>query len=407
MRTSICVALLVLHTSSVAAQVRTTVYASGFVQPLAIVQDPTNPTIQFVLEQRGRIRVVQSGSVLSTDFLDISSSVRSGGEQGLLGMAFPPDSQTTGRFFINFTDTNGNTVVARFRRSTNPLVADPSSRFDLRWNGPGGPALIEQPFANHNGGHLAFGPDGFLYIGMGDGGSANDPGNRAQDRSTLLGKILRIDVNVPDDHPIGYTIPPHNPFTGGGARPEIWSIGWRNPWRFTFDDVNRGGTGAIVAGDVGQNMWEEVNYEPRGRGGRNYGWRNREGAHDNVTTIPPAFTPLIEPIHEYNHSVGSSITGGYVYRGLAIPSMRGRYFFADFIRSRVWSMGLLVDANGEASAFDVVEHTTALGGSATLAGVSSFGVDADGELFIVSYGGGAILKIVGTVAPPANLRIIR
>jgi glucose/arabinose dehydrogenase len=407
MRMLIFAMVVVLHSSVAAAQLRAVVYASGFVQPLAIVQDPTNPGIQFVLEQRGRIRVIQNGNVLSTDFLDLSSSVLAGGEQGLLGLAFPPDAQTTGRFFVNFTDTNGNTVVARFRRSANPLVADPASRFDLRWNGPGGPAVIDQPFTNHNGGHMAFGPDGFLYIGMGDGGSGNDPGHRAQDRSTLLGKMLRIDVSVADSHPTGYTIPPDNPFIGGGARPEVWSFGWRNPWRFAFDDVTRGGTGAMVAGDVGQNAWEEVNYEPRARGGRNYGWRNREGAHDNVTSLPPAFTPLIDPIHEYDHATGSSITGGFVYRGDAIPSMRGRYLFADFIRSRVWSLGLLLDANGEARATDVVEHTDALGGSASLANVASFGIDAEGELFIVSYGRGVILRIVSTVTPPTNLRIIR
>jgi glucose/arabinose dehydrogenase len=407
MRTLIFVLLLVFHASYATAQLRAIVYASGFAQPLAIVQDPTNPAVQFVLEQAGRIRVVQNGTVLPTDFLDLSPAVRAGGEQGLLGMAFPPDAATSGRFFVNFTNPDGHTVVARFKRSSNPLVADPASRFDLRWNGPSNPAIIEQPFTNHNGGHLAFGPDGFLYIGMGDGGSANDPAHRAQDGTTLLGKMLRIDVNVPDDHPIGYTIPTGNPFVGTAARPEIWSVGWRNPWRFTFDDVNRGGTGAMIAGDVGQNAWEEINYEPRGAGGRNYGWRNREGAHDNVTTRPPAFTPLIDPIHEYSHAVGSSITGGYIYRGQALPSMRGRYFFADFIRSRVWSMNIVVEANGEARAVDVVEHTGDLGGSSNLANVASFGVDADGELFIVSYGSGVIHRIVSAIPPPTNLRIIR
>jgi glucose/arabinose dehydrogenase len=241
---------------------------------------------------------------------------------------------------------------------------------------------------------------------MGDGGSGNDPNHFAQDRSTLLGKMLRVDVGVLDTHPIGYVVPADNPFLSGGARPEVWSFGWRNPWRYSFDDPARGGSGAMIAADVGQNQWEEVNYEPRGRAGRNYGWRNREGAHNNVTTQPPAFTPLTEPIHEYDHSVGSSITGGYVYRGV-FHTFRGRYFFADFIRSRVWSMALTVGQNGEAQASDVREHTGELGGTSELANVASFGVDAAGELYIVSYGRGVILRIVQPPATPTNLRIIR
>jgi glucose/arabinose dehydrogenase len=409
MRITFLAALVIAMTASEAtAQVRARVYASGFTQPLAFVQDPADPAVQFVVEQAGRIRVIRSGTVLDTDFLNIVSAVRSGGEQGLLGLAFPSDAATTGRFYVNFTNTDGHTVIARFRRTSNPVVADASSRFDLRWNGASGPALIQQPFANHNGGHLAFGPDGYLYVGLGDGGSGNDPNHFAQNPAALLGKMLRVDVNVPDSHPIGYVVPGDNPFVNSGARPEIWSFGWRNPWRYTFDDISRGGTGALVAGDVGQNAWEEVNYEPRGRGGRNYGWRNREGAHDNVTSLPPAFTPLTDPIHEYDHSQGSSITGGYVYRGAALgPTFRGRYFFADFIRSRVWSLALTVGSGGEASASDVREHTAELGGVTELSNVASFGVDSEGELYIVSYGRGVILNIVSTLSPPTNLRIIR
>ncbi|HVL66190.1 MAG TPA: PQQ-dependent sugar dehydrogenase [Vicinamibacterales bacterium] len=390
------------------AQLRVRVHASGFTQPVAFVQDPADPAVQFVVEQRGRIRVVRSGEVLAVDFLDLTSAVRSGGEQGLLGLAFPPDAGLTGRFYVNFTDTNGHTVVARFRRSANPLVADASSRFDLRWNGAGGPAVIQQPFGNHNGGHLAFGPDGFLYIGLGDGGSANDPGHLAQDRGSLLGKMLRIDVSVPDAHPVGYVVPPDNPFVAGGARPEVWSFGWRNPWRYGFDDPSRGGTGALIVGDVGQNRFEEIDYEPRGRGGRNYGWRNREGAHDHVTSLPPAFLPLVDPVHEYDHGAGRSVTGGFVYRGEALgASFRGRYFFGDFITSRVWSLALTVDAAGEGRASDLREHTVELGGASQLAGVSSFGVDANGELYIVSYNRGVILKVLGVPGTPASLRIIR
>ena len=398
--------LLLLGTSDATAQLTTRVHASGFTQPVAFLQDPADPSVQFVVQQQGRIRVVREGNVQAADFLDLTPVVLSGGERGLLGMAFPADAAASGRFYVNFTNSEGHTVIARFRRSSNPLVADPASRFDLRWNGASAPAVIQQPFSNHNGGHLAFGPDGFLYVGLGDGGSGNDPDHRAQDRTTLLGKMLRVDVNVPDSHPVGYVVPGDNPFVSGGARPEVWSFGWRNPWRYGFDDPARGGTGALIAGDVGQGAWEEVNYEPPGRGGRNYGWRNREGAHDNVTSRPPAFTPLTDPVHEYSHALGSSITGGVIYRG-ASADLRGRYFFADFISSRVWSLALTVQASGEATASDVREHTSELGGTSELANVSSFGVDAVGELYIVSYGRGVILRVVAPPSAPTNLRIIR
>ncbi len=400
--------VLVFIASIAEAQLRTRTFVSGFTQPVAFVQDPADRSVQFVVEQRGRIRVVRNGTIQTPDFLDLQAVTLTGGERGLLGLAFSPDAGISGRFFVNFTNRDGHTVVARFRRSSNPLIADASSRFDLRWNGPSGAALITQPFANHNGGHLAFGPDGFLYVGLGDGGSANDPDHRAQDRTTLLGKMLRVDVNVPDSHAIGYVVPSGNPFVGGGARPEVWSFGWRNPWRYNFDDPALGGTGALLAADVGQGRWEEVNYEPSGRGGRNYGWRNREGAHDNVTSLPPAYTPLVDPVHEYDRSVGQSITGGYIYRGTSLgPSYRGRYFFADFITSRVWSMALVPGENGEARANDVREITTELGGPSQLSSVSSFGVDTDGELYVVSYNRGMVLRILGPPGTPGGLRIIR
>lgn len=395
--------VLALHAQN---PLRARLYVSGLTQPVAIVQDPRDPAVQFVLEQAGRIRAIRSGAILPADFLDLRDAVSAGGERGLLGMAVEPAGDGA-RVFVNFTNRTGDTVVARFRRSTNPLAADSSSRFDLRLGGTG---TVPQPFSNHNGGHLAFGPDGYLYIGLGDGGSGDDPAHRAQDPAELLGKMLRIDASVPDTHPSGYTVPSDNPFVRGGARPEIWSFGLRNPWRYSFDDPARGGTGALVIGDVGQDEWEEVDYEPRGRGGRNYGWRNREGAHDNVVTRPPAFTPLVDPIHEYSHQVGQSITGGYVYRGRALgPDYVGRYFFADFVRGRVWSLGLTVGSDGEARSAGVVEHTAELGGS-ELGSISSFGVDADGELFLVSYSRGAVLQIVGPLAPPpapTGLRIIR
>ena len=389
--------------------VRAQQYATGFAAPVAFIQDPADRTVQFVVEQGGRIRALRNGVVEAADFLDLRSVVRFAGEQGLLGLAFAPDPGSGGRFYVNFINAAGNTVVARFRRSAaNPLVADPSSRFDLRFNAIDGVhPFIAQPFSNHNGGHMAFGPDGFLYIGMGDGGSGNDPDHLAQDRRSLLGKMLRIDVNVPDTDATGFAIPPDNPFRNGTAFPEIWSFGLRNPWRWSFDDVALGGTGALIIADVGQSAWEEVNYEPRGRGGRNYGWRNREGAHDNVTSRPPAFTPLVDPIHEYGRTSGGSITGGFVYRGKSMGGQRERYFFGDFISSRVWSVGLSIDANGEARVTDLREHTTELGGTTQLSGVSSFGVDADGELYILSYNRGVIFKLVGIPSPPANLRIIK
>ena len=386
------------------AQLRATVYASGFVNPVAFVQDPADPSLQFVVEQAGRVRALRNGTVLAADFLNLSGVVRAGGEQGLLGMAIAAD----GRAYVNFTNSAGHTVIARFRRSADPAVANAGSRFDLRL-GPGGSAVIPQPFANHNGGHLAFGSDGFLYIGLGDGGSGNDPQHLAQSRTSLLGKMLRIDVDVPDNHPTGYVVPQDNPFVSTSTTlPEIWAFGLRNPWRYAFDSA----TGALIVGDVGQGAWEEINYEPAGRGGRNYGWRNREGAHDNVTSLPPAYLPLVDPIHEYDHSLGSSITGGIVYRGTALGAAhRGRYFFGDFIRSRVWSIGLTVNAStGEAVASGRTEHTAELGGSAELGGVASFGVDANQEMYIVSYSRGAVLRVVGTSAAPpapASLRIIR
>jgi glucose/arabinose dehydrogenase len=367
-----------------------------------------------VVQQDGHVRVVRGATVLPSDFIDLSAAIVAGGEQGLLGFAFPPDTVTSGRFFVDFTNRAGDTVVARFRRPNNGVSADASTRFDLRWGGAGGPSFIAQPFANHNGGHLAFGPDGFLYIGLGDGGSGDDPDHRAQNPSELLGKMLRIDVGVADTHPSGYQVPAGNPFAAGApiaARPEIWAFGLRNPWRYSFDDPARGGTGALVIGDVGQNRYEEIDYEPANRGGRNYGWRNREGLHDNVTSRPPAYLPLVDPIFEYDHSAGQSITGGYVYRGAALPaSFKGRYFFADFVKGRVWSIALSVDGGGEARASALIEHTAELSASAPFGGVSAFGVDADGELYLVSYTLGRVFKIIGAPAAPAvpsGLRIVR
>jgi glucose/arabinose dehydrogenase len=407
MRALVLVVCLVVCPSAAAeAQLRTVVYASGFSSPIAFEQDPSDSAMQYVAEQRGVIRVVRNGVVQPTPFLDISSLVLCCGERGLLGLAFPPDYGSSGRFYVNYTRVgDGRVVVARYRRSVNPLVAE-SQGVRLVWST--GEDSIRHPQSNHNAGCMTFGADGYLYIAQGDGGGGGDPENNAQNENELLGKMLRIDVNVPDGHPQGFAIPPGN---AGLPRPEIWSLGWRNPWKFSFDDPSRGGTGAMLVADVGQGAWEEIDYEPAGRSGRNYGWRVREGAHPYTGSTTAS---LVDPVFEYDHAVGRSITGGYVYRGMAIPGVRGRYFFADYATRRVWSLALRINATtGEASpstAADLVEHTADLGGSSVLGGISSFGVDAAGELHIVSYSSGTILKVVGvTTAPaaPTNVRIVR
>ena len=389
--------------SPASGQLRAATAVQGLTQPVAFVQDPSDPAVQYVVEQGGRVRVVQNGTVLGDDFLSLAGSISTGGERGLLGLAMPADYGASGRAYVNFTDVNGHTVVARFTGSaSNRLVADPASRLDLLWST--GERVIRQPFANHNGGNLAFGPDGYLYIGMGDGGSGNDPLNSAQDPSTLLGKMLRIDVAVPDSDAKGFRVPPDNPFLDGvpiAALPEIWAFGLRNPWRYSFDNTALGGTGALIVGDVGQGSFEEIDYEPtRARGGRNYGWRIREGTHPNIGTLPAAFLPLTDPIFDYDHTVGVSVIGGFVYRGRALgAAFTGRYFYAD-LNGRAWSLGLRVDAaTGEARVANQVEHTTDLGGAASLGSIVSFGEDAAGELYLVSASTGRVVKILPPVTP--------
>jgi glucose/arabinose dehydrogenase len=377
------------------AQLRTQVVATGLTNPVAFVQDPMDPSTFYVVEQRGTIRSVRNNTVSAAFFLDIRSVISAGGERGLLGLAFPPDAAASRRFYVNFTNPAGHTVIARYTRDAQGAV-DPNSRMDLVW--PDGRGFIEQPFSNHNGGHLAFGPDGYLYIGMGDGGSGGDPMNHAQNPNSLLGKMLRIDVNVPDSHPRGYQVPEDNPFVDrspSAALTEIWAFGLRNPWRYNFDDWTRGGTGALVIADVGQTAREEVNWEPRGAGGRNYGWRLREGRAGYDARTPAAFQPLTEPIHDYPRSEGMSITGGFVYRGTALPSMfNGRYVFADYVAGRIYTIGVTLDEQQEARAVDQLELTSMLGGTAELGLISAFGVDGGGELYVVSYSRGRILKIV-------------
>jgi glucose/arabinose dehydrogenase len=363
--------------------------ASGFASAVAFVEDPTAPGTFFVAAQNGVVHVIADGVTREAPFLDLRDVISRGGERGLLGLAFPPDAATSGRVFVNFTDRAGHTVIARFlRRQDDAQAVDPDSRFDLLW--PDGRRFITQPYSNHNGGHLAFGRDGYLYIGLGDGGSANDPQNRAQSPDTLLGKMLRIDVNVPSDDARGYTVPPDNPFVGRErVLPEIWAFGFRNPWRYSIDDVGAGATGALVVGDVGQGAREEIDYEPPGGGGRNYGWRQREGsiATPGVSPDPVRFGLLVEPLFDYGRGSGQAITGGFIYRGSALPARyQGRYFFGDYGSGRVWSLGLNLDPEtGEAVVADETEHTDELGG--TTRGLASFARDLAGELYLVLQSG--------------------
>jgi len=384
--------LVGIFAGTATAQLRSAVVAGGFTNPVAMVVDPADPGTFYVVEQRGTIRTLRNGVVSPILFLDIRGQLSTGGERGLLGLAFPPDATESRRFYINFTNPDGHTVVARYSRDAQGRV-DTGSRFDLVW--PDGRAFIEQPFSNHNGGHLAFGPDGYLYIGLGDGGSGGDPQNRAQNPGSLLGKMLRLDVSVDNSDRRGYRVPEDNPFVDGdpiAALAEIWAFGLRNPWRYSFDDWTRGGTGALVIADVGQSAREEVNWEPRGAGGRNYGWRVREGRSAFDTRLPAAYLPLTDPIHEYPRSDGQSITGGVVYRGSALdPTFNGRYFFADYVAGRVYSIGIVLNEQQEATAVDLLVLTGTLGGTSELGLISSFGVDAAGEMYIVSYSRGRIL----------------
>jgi len=387
-RVIVVTALLALPAVSTAA-LRLELVGGGFTNAVAFVPDPLVSGTFLVVQQDGLVRAWSDGAIRDEPFLDLRQVVSRGGERGLLGLAFPPDAAESGRLFVNFTNRDGDTVVARFvRRPDNALVADPQSRFDLVW--PDGRRVIEQPYANHNGGNLAFGPDGFLYIGLGDGGAGNDPGNRAQSPDTLLGKMLRIDVNVALDDARGYVVPQDNPFTHrDDVLPEIWAFGYRNPWRYSFDDLGDGASGALVVGDVGQDAREEIDYEPAVAGGRNYGWRQREGtiATAGVPPEPVMFPPFVEPILDYGRGRGQAVTGGYVYRGTALPAVyRGRYFFGDYGSGRVWSVMLDVDPDTrEAVAADEQEHTGELGGSRP--GLSSFARDLGGELYLVTLNG--------------------
>jgi glucose/arabinose dehydrogenase len=345
--------------------------------PVLAISPPGDDRL-FIVLQGGRIKIVKNGSLLPTDFLDIRDLVSKGSEQGLLGLAFHPDYATNRRYFVNFTNRDGDTVVREYLAS--PSNPDRSNRSSAR-----AILKINQPYSNHNGGMLAFGPDDYLYIGMGDGGDGGDPGNRAQDKDSLLGKMLRIDIDRTqgDRH---YRNPSTNPYVGEKGANEVWQRGLRNPWRFSFDRV----TGDLLIGDVGQGEWEEIDLgrnTSKGPGrGFNFGWRVMEGTHCFRPSSGCTKSGKILPIAEYGHGGGKcAVTGGYVYRGSAIPDLQGWYVFGDFCSGEVWAL----DPTDTRPA-DMVRIMGE--GSGRL--VSGFGEDADGELYLCDQGSDAVYRIV-------------
>lgn len=342
--------------------------ANGFNNPLEIKHAGDDRL--FIVEQGGLIKILDpsTGSVNSTPFLNISSIITSGGERGLLGLAFHPDYASNGFFYVYYTNNSGNTQISRFSVSGDQDVADPASELQM--------LSFNQPATNHNGGHLAFGPDGMLYIASGDGGGSGDTANNSQTLSTYLGKILRLDVDVPAPY-----IPADNPFIDNSAvLDEIWAYGVRNPWKFSFDSE----TGDLWIADVGQNAWEEINKEPSTAAGLNYGWRCYEGNSPFNTSGCPPVEELTFPLAEYANS-GSrcSITGGYVYRGDEFPAMQGLYFFADLCSDELGT----VNQDDELTFHGTFDDVTS---------ITSFGVDIDDNLYLTSFGSGAIYKIIDT-----------
>lgn len=341
--------------------------ANGLEHPVALVDVPDGSGRLLILEQPGRIRVFKNGFVLPDPFLDITDKVESGGtEQGLLGIALHPKFTSNGFFYINYVDRNNYTVIARYKVSGNPDLADKNSEKVL--------LHIKQPFPNHKGGHLAFGPDGYLYAGLGDGGSERDPNLIGQSLNTLLGKLLRIDV----DHGDPYAIPGDNPFANGGGLPEIWAYGLRNPWRFSFDRQTRD----LYIADVGQDLYEEIDFLPTGSpGGTNFGWSFREGLHP-YKGHPPAGIKMVDPVWEYGHNLGCAVTGGFVDRSKLFPDLEGVYIYGDYCSGNVW--GLQRGADGQWQ--NRLLFQTGLN-------ISSFGQDQAGDLYLLDLQGGGIYKL--------------
>ena len=340
----------------------------GLSDPLFVTAAPGDTARLFVVEQPGRIKIIKPGTLLTTPFLDISTAVAYGGEQGLLSIAFPPDFDQVGHFYICYTRAeDGATVVARYGvDEQDPDLADEATEEEV--------LLVAQPYSNHNGGMMAFGPDGYLYISLGDGGGSGDPDGNGQDPNTLLGSILRIDV---ESGGAPYSIPGDNPFVGQpNVEEEIWTWGLRNPWRFSFDRD----TGDLYIADVGQNLWEEIDYSPASsQGGENYGWNIMEGTHCyNATSCDE--TGLTLPLYEYDHESGCSVTGGYVYRGSMNTGLEGVYLFGDYCSGIIWG---LTNTGGQWSARVLLD---------TQLRIVSFGEDARGEIYVVDIAG-AIYRI--------------
>jgi len=352
--------------------------ATGLSQPLLVTNAGDGSGRLFVLEQTGKIRIIKDGKVAAVPFLDLSASVSSAGEQGLLGLAFHPNYKSNGALYVSYTDLNGNSVIREYHVSgTKPDLVDGSSgRTILR---------VRQPYPNHNGGNIAFGPDGDLYIGFGDGGSAGDPGNRAQNLGVMLGKLLRIDVNRRTGT-LPYGIPADNPFVGRAGLDQIWAYGLRNPWRWSFDRA----TGDLWIGDVGQDAWEEVDRALAAHGrnagrGINFGWKVMEAGHCYSPTTGCSRIGKTVPLTEYGHTNGRcSITGGSVYRGSAYPDLVGAYLFADYCSGEIW----YVDRGAARGA-------TAIRALNTSARITAFGQDEGGELYLTD-GNGTIYRLTGS-----------
>lgn len=400
---SLCAATLTAGAFAQGITLDTLFIATGITYPTCITHAPGDESRLFVCDKRGYIRIIDltTNTLLTTNYLNIDSisggGTSVGSEQGLLGLAFHPDYATNGYFFVNYTNTAGSTVIARYQVSADPNVANASSALQvMTWT---------QPYTNHNGGWIEFSPsDGHMYIGTGDGGSANDPGGTAQDiTAQRLGKLLRIDPNVAGTTP-PYTIPSDNPFVGVTGDDEIWAYGMRNPWRCAFDRV----TGDLYIGDVGQNAVEEIDYQAyNAAGGRNYGWRCKEGnSSTGLTGCTPSDPSLTNPIVTHNHTSGTnggySITGGRLYRGCAIPELQGYYIYADYVAGNFWSLKVV---NGVAT--EVTSRTSQLGtaaGAQAVNQMSAFGEDANGEMYVADHGGGIykIINVTGDVScePP-------
>jgi glucose/arabinose dehydrogenase len=349
--------------------------AGELTEPLGLFHAGDGSGRIFIVEQPGTVRILKNGKVLKKPFLDIRDRVTSGGEKGLLGLAFHPNFLKNRRFFVNYTSPTGSlhTVISEFKSGDNPEEADPKSERIL--------LTISQPYANHKGGNIVFGPDGYLYIGMGDGGSGNDPHGNGQNLSTLLGKMLRIDVNTQEKKK-AYGVPRDNPFISQkNAAWEIWAYGLRNPWRFSFDPV----TGLLYAGDVGQNAREEIDVIRRGK---NYGWNIMEGTICTPGVNPSCNKSGLElPIYDYPRTEGIAVIGGYVYRGRSIPDLCGAYVYGDYGNGRIWALRY----NGES----VTDHAVLIESRRS---ISSFGEDEQHELYVVDHGG-EVLKIIPESKP--------